>query len=174
MPWCPNCRTEYREDFNTCSDCGSQLVMEIEPIEPLKEEQIEYDQEALLVSVSDAEADVIESLLQSYGIPVMRKYKEAGAFLNIYMGTSMYGIDLYVPSKELERAKEILDNREQESTEELNESMDEIQEDEVISRDYHKKRNIMIWIILIIFIMPFIPTFFRLIMSAVSKLLNIK
>lgn len=26
MPWCPKCRSEYREGFSICADCGSQLV----------------------------------------------------------------------------------------------------------------------------------------------------
>lgn len=30
MPWCPICKSEYREGFNVCSDCGSKLVDELE------------------------------------------------------------------------------------------------------------------------------------------------
>lgn len=26
MPWCPQCRTEYREGFTQCADCGAALV----------------------------------------------------------------------------------------------------------------------------------------------------
>lgn len=26
MPWCPNCKTEYREGIEKCADCGSTLV----------------------------------------------------------------------------------------------------------------------------------------------------
>lgn len=32
MPWCPKCKTEYREGFTVCADCGSELVEE-EPVE---------------------------------------------------------------------------------------------------------------------------------------------
>ena len=28
MPWCPKCKTEYREGFTVCADCGSELVDE--------------------------------------------------------------------------------------------------------------------------------------------------
>lgn len=29
MPWCPKCKTEYREGFTVCADCGSELVSEL-------------------------------------------------------------------------------------------------------------------------------------------------
>lgn len=32
MPWCPKCKTEYRDGFRVCADCGSELVAE-QPIE---------------------------------------------------------------------------------------------------------------------------------------------
>ena len=28
MPWCPKCKSEYREGFTVCADCGSTLVDE--------------------------------------------------------------------------------------------------------------------------------------------------
>lgn len=41
MPWCPKCKTEYREGFTVCADCGSELVEE-EPAETPAEE-VEWD-----------------------------------------------------------------------------------------------------------------------------------
>ena len=35
MPWCPKCKTEYREGFQVCADCGSELVAE-QPVEERK------------------------------------------------------------------------------------------------------------------------------------------
>ena len=32
MPWCPKCKSEYREGFIVCADCGSELVEE-EPVD---------------------------------------------------------------------------------------------------------------------------------------------
>ena len=28
MPWCPKCKSEYRQGFTVCADCGSELVEE--------------------------------------------------------------------------------------------------------------------------------------------------
>ncbi len=64
----------------------------------------------LLVTISnDIEADVTESLLRSYGIPVHRKYRGIGGLLKIYMGISVYGVDFYVSSSHFEKAREILE-----------------------------------------------------------------
>lgn len=30
MPWCPKCKSEYREGFTVCSDCGGSLISEEE------------------------------------------------------------------------------------------------------------------------------------------------
>ncbi|MBQ8765302.1 MAG: hypothetical protein IJZ16_00685 [Clostridia bacterium] len=30
MPWCPKCKSEYREGFAVCSDCGTELVDSLE------------------------------------------------------------------------------------------------------------------------------------------------
>lgn len=32
MPWCPKCKTEYREGFTTCADCNVELVEELETL----------------------------------------------------------------------------------------------------------------------------------------------
>ncbi len=29
MPWCPNCKTEYREGIKVCADCGAALIAEL-------------------------------------------------------------------------------------------------------------------------------------------------
>jgi hypothetical protein len=42
-------------------------------------------------------------------IPVLRKYREAGGYLTVLMGGTIYGIDLYVPENLLGKAADILD-----------------------------------------------------------------
>lgn len=47
MPWCPKCKTEYRDGFKVCADCGSKLVDELsteeaaEVLQDAKEDYVE-------------------------------------------------------------------------------------------------------------------------------------
>lgn len=72
-------------------------------------EYTDFDREEFLINVSgDIEARIIESKLKVHGIPVMRKYRGASAHVNIYTGNTIFGIDLYVPSRALDAAKDII------------------------------------------------------------------
>lgn len=72
-------------------------------------EHKDFDREEFLLNVpDDIEARIIESKLKLYGIPVMRKYRGSSAYVNLYAGNTVFGIDLYVPSRALEAAKEII------------------------------------------------------------------
>ncbi len=75
---------------------------------------------ALLTTAGDSiEADMIEARLRESNIPVLREYREPGAFLNIALGTTTLGIDLYVPKDRLEEAKELIDAGQEVSEEEI-------------------------------------------------------
>ena len=39
MPWCPNCKYEYKEGIKVCADCGAELVESLEEIEKEEEER---------------------------------------------------------------------------------------------------------------------------------------
>jgi hypothetical protein len=148
MPWCPSCGNEYRDGFKKCSDCGTDLV------DKLADEQLmvddmpqDADHEEFLISVGDKfEADIIEAKLQSYNIPVLRKYKEAGGYTDIYMGMSITGIELYVPSKLLDDAKEIV------KTEQVNLAAEENEMAENVAADnYGRLKRAGAWLALLIF-----------------------
>nr|WP_300090732.1 DUF2007 domain-containing protein [Sedimentibacter sp.] len=77
----------------------------------MADEYIDGDDEALLLAnLNNVEAEIIISKLKSYGIPVLKKEKGAGALMEIYTGVNLYGIDLYVPSHVLEVARELLES----------------------------------------------------------------
>jgi hypothetical protein len=110
MLWCPICKYEYRDGFTICSDCGSKLVAELEIInkeETKCREIIEDDVEAFLVTVNgDVEAIILESKLNSYGIPTLRKYQGFGSYLAV--GGKKTFIDIYVPSKLIGQANDLI------------------------------------------------------------------
>lgn len=58
---------------------------------------------------SSVELDMLKELLEDHHIQVFPKYREAGAFLSIYMGTSAYGIDIYVNESEAEQAADLFE-----------------------------------------------------------------
>ena len=59
MPFCPKCRTEYREGFEVCADCGAKLVDVLGKIEVEKE---------AFVSVPEREKDHLIEFLEAAGI----------------------------------------------------------------------------------------------------------
>lgn len=75
-----------------------------------KKEQKEWRDGVYLCTVKNSfEADLLESKLRSEGIPSLKKFKGAGNFLEIFMGSnSAFPIDLYVPEETLDDAKNII------------------------------------------------------------------
>ncbi|MDW7672467.1 MAG: DUF2007 domain-containing protein [Bacillota bacterium] len=72
-------------------------------------------EEVLLTSVSNEfEAGMIESLLAAENIPVLKKQRGAGQYLEIYMAMSTYGVDLYVPADSLGEARALIGEGESE------------------------------------------------------------
>lgn len=68
-----------------------------------------YTKEVYLTTATNSlEAETLEALLQANKIPVLKKFREAGAYLEIYMGTSNFGVDIFVPSDLLEEAQDII------------------------------------------------------------------
>lgn len=149
MPWCPNCRYEYRDGFDTCIECDSKLV---ETIEPIKIGEIVYDKESHLISVADGvEAGYIEAILNANNIPVLKKYRSTGAYLELYLGMSGSGVDIYVPSKLWDQARELLTEQTEASDELCLDISTEINE---FKKATNKKRKFRTWIVILVFIAP--------------------
>ncbi|SDZ14923.1 putative signal transducing protein [Tindallia californiensis] len=106
------------------------------------------EKEALLTVVSnEIEAGMVESLLAPENIPVLRKQRGAGQYMEIYMGMSMEGVELYVPVESLEKARELI------RVQETGEPLEEPQSDEELvqaEEDQEKKRRRRSWIILLL------------------------
>lgn len=144
MPWCPNCKSEYCNGFFVCHDCNVELVNELPREDNSKSHLIE---EAYLITVDDNnQANLIESLLKSYNIPVLKRFRSLGHYFQLYWGFTVYGIDLYVPSLQLSTAQDILNNQPEEFENEIN-TESEALEVEQLQRNYQKDRRIRGWVI---------------------------
>ena len=108
---------------------------------------------ALLMTVKDElQANIIESLLKVYGIPMRRVFKGNDVFGKIVMGLTVNGIDIYVPSSALLEARGLIENS---SPEGENQELEETEEDKEIrsmKERYDNKRSSRAWISLFIFV----------------------
>lgn len=187
MSFCPNCKAEYREGFSICADCDVALVSELPvglPAETpvTKVTPFGNDHGVFLINVfNETEADTVEQLLASHGIPVVKLYRDSGGYLTVYMNSTSLGVDILVPSKAYDTAVEILgadiqfedeallegeDSFDLEDSEEFEEDDEEIVENEeekskyseaeefsVYADEITRKRSFRAWIVLL-FIMP--------------------
>jgi hypothetical protein len=64
--FCPKCRAEYREGFNTCSDCHVELVEDLPPLEEDQPEFVNFVE--ILATYNPADIVFLKSLLESEGI----------------------------------------------------------------------------------------------------------
>lgn len=107
MPWCPQCKTEYNDGVEKCADCGSTLIYNL-PSEPeqIRGEYVE-DEAVFMASTDDTvTSKLFEARLQSAGIPFSVKPHAGNGYIGPVVGYSVYGDDIFVPSKLLERALE--------------------------------------------------------------------
>lgn len=56
----------------------------------------------------DLEAEMVQSMLEAYGIPSIRQLPGNGAFGELIIGMSGNGIDIFVPVTMLDGARELL------------------------------------------------------------------
>ena len=113
---CPNCKSEYRDGFNTCVDCGEALAKmpELPPEPPPKksdEYQYVYAEPTLLCAITDdIHADILIAALRENDIPVHLIRRGAGAYIKIITAMNVYGVEIYVPSAMIDKAQEIYSN----------------------------------------------------------------
>ena len=63
------------------------------------------------LSATDMEGQIVISMLESAGVPVVTQYPNNGSFGRVILGFSGTGIDLYVPEPMLEDAKALVEHQ---------------------------------------------------------------
>ena len=105
--YCPNCKAEYKKGITICKDCGEVLV-EARKMEVDIEERTAMDAVKLLSVDNTVNAELVLNLLRNNEIPCYCKDNGIGGYMNIYMGYSIFGKEIYVDRADYERAKEVL------------------------------------------------------------------
>ncbi|SKC38898.1 putative signal transducing protein [Maledivibacter halophilus] len=148
MKICPKCKSEYRKGFEYCSDCNLKLEdkKDISVIKKSDKVEIEY-----LMSVSnEIEAKQIEDILKYNGINILKKHRGAGEYLQLYLGMSNLGIDIYVSSDLKEVAENIIiENLNMQKYYEENIDPKNKEDFNQVGDNYNRERKI--WIFLIVF-----------------------
>ena len=129
MPWCPNCKEEYRDGFTVCIECGAELVDELAldsketkrvmqgktvrkiasrdntysfEMAELRKEPLE---EVFLVNVSDTvQLAYITSMLKENGIEHRVIEEDIGQYMSFIFGRSFVGKSLFVAKEDYDEA----------------------------------------------------------------------
>ncbi len=99
--FCPKCKSEYREGFYKCADCGSDLVYQLPP----ETSDNAGDEEFVEVFSTYQQGDIsfIKSVLEGEGITYF--FQGENSIMLIAAGAYAR---LLVKAEDVERAKEIL------------------------------------------------------------------
>lgn len=113
MPWCPKCKSEFREGFTECESCGVALVDE------LPEERPEDSPRALPEGMSKPivihtaanrlEAEMLCDMLREHDIVVLDR---AAAFRQIqaYSGAdARFGVEIVVDASQVTKARLLIE-----------------------------------------------------------------
>ena len=114
-------------------------------------------------SCSDrVQADMLIGARKREGIPAYAESKGSGDYLNIYMGTSVFGETLYADENDADRAKEIIESMTQADSD----VADTIEDQEPVPARQDKK-------ILVVRIISLIAALFLFLGGVVPTLLNL-
>lgn len=105
MPFCPQCRFEYKEGVKECPDCGVSLVGELP--EPSPSEAPNFV--PLKNLPSRLYAQMLQEALKNEGIPSMIKGDEGIPLRTTTVHIPVSKITIWVPKKDMHRAEEIAD-----------------------------------------------------------------
>lgn len=100
--FCPNCKTEYREGFSRCSDCGADLVRELP--KQGKSGSSEFTELVWMGSNEQAQT-AVEVLLAATGIKFSARPPED----HLLIPASFHATQIYVSRNDLAPARSLID-----------------------------------------------------------------
>lgn len=149
---CAKCNLEIDENLMSCPMCQTEVLEQLQPTQE-QEATAEEETALLMTANNDIQANIVESLLKAYGIPLSRKYKGNDTFGKIILGLTVNGIDLYVPKSALEEAMGIIENELPEEQENVIEEVLEADvEIEALEEKYEDKRRFRAWIAILVLV----------------------
>ncbi len=88
MPWCPNCKTEYREGITHCADCKAELVADLSAVKVDSSEAT-----ALLAKIDGSQPEFAKKLadfLEYSGVPVNVAEPDEEGLIAVYTTPEAY------------------------------------------------------------------------------------
>jgi hypothetical protein len=92
---CPNCKTEYRDGFTRCSDCGAQLVEKLAAPVPTNRPQAADGPELLWTGTELPVSGAITTALDKAGIPYHTRTRDVG----LLPGLSQPVYAIFIPAR---------------------------------------------------------------------------
>jgi len=105
MGFCPKCRTEYRPEFDKCSDCNQDLVDAL-PVEHINDQKPNLKLVTIATYSNMPEAELALNYLKNEGIECDIFCDNAGGWRNDLSFTR--GIDIVVSEENVSQALKII------------------------------------------------------------------
>lgn len=116
--FCPQCKTEYRQGFTRCSNCGVALVERVENSPPLEDRAVNDDHQPLQYNEPDCvtirtvqslyEGEQIRSFLEANNIPALASGEVVGRVYGITLD-GLGALRILVPSELADTACALLE-----------------------------------------------------------------
>lgn len=116
MPFCPNCRYEYKPEVWKCPECGARLVDKLPEKESADDTEEGFTQSKDFVPLrslpSGVHAQMLQEALESEGIHSIIKQNSqdfALGFAGLFHSLAGGGVTIWVSKEHVKRSEEIAD-----------------------------------------------------------------